>query len=218
MKIQPYVEKLNASEQYKEFHNKNHDAFLVAGFFVLDFETGMNVHQIDYYIPSQKKVAAFTLDSEVQVQILETAGEKTPERLDMKTNIDLDGIKGILEDEMKNRNITSEIKKVIAIIQNIEGKKVWSLNCILSGMEILKAHVDDESRTVLKMEKASVLDYIKKMPPQQLPEPTEEDIDAQIKELEKVKQAMENQKKEADSKESQAQKHQALMDEKRLNG
>jgi len=55
MKIQPYVEKLNTSKEYEEFQKKYNDAFLVAGFFVLDFETGQNIHQIDYYIPSDKK-------------------------------------------------------------------------------------------------------------------------------------------------------------------
>ena len=101
MKIQPYVEKLNTSKEYEEFQKKYNDAFLVAGFFVLDFETGQNIHQIDYYIPSDKKVAAFTLDDKVVVQLLDTVNEKVPEKLEMKTKIDLDALKGILDDEMK---------------------------------------------------------------------------------------------------------------------
>jgi hypothetical protein len=67
MKIGPYVTKLNESDAYKEFRQEYKDAFLVAGFFVLDFESGQNVHQIDYYIPSIKKVAAFNLDGKVDV-------------------------------------------------------------------------------------------------------------------------------------------------------
>jgi len=199
MKIQPYVEKLNASEEYKKFQGKYKDAFLVAGFFVLDFETGNNLHQIDYYIPSQKKVAAFTLDDKVVVQVLDTMNEKVPEKLDIKTNIDLDALKGILEDEMKNRNITEDIKKIIAVIQTIEGKKIWVLNCVLSGMEILKAHVEDESQTVLKMEKASVMDYMKKMPgagamQQQPKEPSPGDIDKQLEQLDKLKEVLKKEK------------------------
>ena len=199
MKIQPYVEKLNTSEEYKKFQGKYKDAFLVAGFFVLDFETGNNLHQIDYYIPSQKKVAAFTLDDKVVVQILDTMNEKVPEKLDIKTNVDLDALKGILEDEMKNRNITEDIKKIIAVIQTIEGKKIWVLNCVLSGMEILKANIEDESQTVLKMEKASVMDYMKKMPgaaamQQQPKEPSPGDIDKQLEQLDKLKEVLKNEK------------------------
>ena len=193
MKIQPYLEKLSLSKEYKKFRDKYTDAFLVAGFFVLDFETGQNMHQIDYYIPSEKKVAAFTLDEAVSIQIMETINEKTPEKLDVRTNTDLDELKGILEDEMKNRSMTEEIKKIIAVIQNIEGKKIWILNCVLSGMEILKSHVDDESKTVLKMERASILDLIKKLPGQgtKMPkEPTEEDIENQIQQLDKLKEVL----------------------------
>jgi len=203
MKIQPYVEKLSNSEAFKDFQKKYDDAFLVAGFFVLDFETGQNIHQIDYYLPSEKKIAAFTLDDKVVLQILDTMSpNKVPEKLDLRTNIDLEAIKGILQDEMKNRSITEEIKKVIAVIQTVEGKKIWILNCILSGMEILKAHIDDESKTVLMMEKASVLDYIRKVPRDALQqpqaEPTKEEIDKKIQQLDKLKEVLEKEKEETE--------------------
>ena len=201
MKIQPYIKKLNSSKEYKNFLKNNKDAFLVAGFFVLDFETGTNIHQIDYYIPSQKKVAAFSIDEKIDVRVLETINEKVPEKLDVKTNIDLDSLKGILEDEMKNRSITENVKKIIAVIQNLEGKKIWVLNCILSGMEILKAHVDDESETILSMEKASILDYIKKMPTESIlpKQVSKKDLEAQMKQLEKLKDQL-NKEKEKLSK------------------
>jgi DNA repair exonuclease SbcCD ATPase subunit len=212
MKIQPYVERLGTSKEYESFQKKYNDAFLVAGFFVLDFETGANLNQIDYYIPSTKKVAAFTLgEKDVEMKIMDTLNDKIPERLDMRTNVDLDAIKGILEDEMKNRNMTEDIKKIIAVIQNLEGKKTWILNCVLSGMEILKAHIEDESKTVLKMEKASVLEYIKKLPPSELPKPDKKEIDDQIKELEKVKKALEEENDKLDD----VRKHNALTREKK---
>jgi hypothetical protein len=199
MKIQPYIEKLHTSKEYKDFQKKYKNSFLVAGFFVLDFETGQNIHQIDYFLPSEKKVAAFTLDGDVELRVLETMNDKLPEKLDIKTKIDLDALKGILEDEMKNRSITESIKKVIAVIQTQDGKKMWILNCILSGMEILKAHIDDESQTVLKMEKASILDYIKKVPSQgqgeMAPRPLKkEDLDKQIEQLDKLKKELEKEK------------------------
>lgn len=164
MKIQPYISKLQNSTQYKEFQQKNKDAFLVAGFFVIDFESGRNVHQIDYYVPSKKKVAAFTVDKNVDLQLMSLLDKKVPEVLDMKTNIDLDVLKGIIEDEMKNRSITQGILKMIAVLQSVKGQKIWNVNCVLSGMDIVKVHVDDASETVLKMEKSSIMDYIKRVP------------------------------------------------------
>ncbi len=168
MKIAPYVEKLNASKQYHEFIKLNTDAFMVAGFFVLDFDAGQHIHQIDFYVPSKKKIAAFTLDGGVTLQLLTAMTKKKPEKLDIKTKTDLDALRGILEDEMKNRNITEEVKKIIAVLQTVEGKKIWNLNCILSGMGILRASVEDMTQSVLKMEKSSIFDYMKRIPGNQL--------------------------------------------------
>lgn len=168
MKIQPYVNKMNNSPEYKQFIKQNNDAFIAAGFFIIDFESGNNVHQIDLYVPSKKKVAAFTLDKKIMMQMMDLMHAKAPEKLDINTKIDLDALKGILEDEMKNRSITEEIKKIIAILQTVDGKKIWNLNCILSGMELLRVHVEDESKSILKMEKFSMLDFVKKMSPEQL--------------------------------------------------
>src|SRR3989344_5106266 len=129
MKIQPYVHKLQNSPVYRDFQQKYSDAFLVAGFFVLDFETGQNLHQIDYYVPSKKKFAAFTLDKKVIMQLLNSLDKKAPSELNMDTNIDLDALQGIIQDEMRNRSISQTIKKMIAVIQTREGKKVWNVNC-----------------------------------------------------------------------------------------
>ena len=205
MKIQPYVQKLETSEIYKKFRKDNNESFLVAGFFVLDYESGVNIHQIDYYVPSKKQVAAFNLDGEVEVRLLDMMSkEKVPEKLDLKTKVDLDALKGILEDEMKNRNITETIKKCVAVIQVVDGKKLWILNCVLSGMEILKAHVDDDSRTVLKMERASMLDYIKKMPgvqaqnPQAQQKVSKEQLQKQIEQLDKLKEQLQKEQSQID--------------------
>ncbi|HLC53823.1 MAG TPA: hypothetical protein VJK03_04745 [Candidatus Nanoarchaeia archaeon] len=168
MKIAPYVEKLNASKQYHEFMKSNGDAFIVAGFFVLDYDAGHHIHQIDFYVPSKKKIAAFTLDGGVTMQLLSVMAKKKPEKLDIQTKTDLDALKGILGDEMKNRNITEEVRKIIAVVQTVEGKKIWSLNCILSGMGILHASIEDTTQSVLKMEKSSMFDYIKQVPGSQL--------------------------------------------------
>lgn len=217
MKISPYVEKLEKSQEYKDFHKKYKDAFMAAGFFVLDLETSKNVHQLDFYVPSEKKIAAFSLDGDIKVQLLEAMNEKIPDKLDIKVKTDLDALYGILEDEMKNRGITEEIKKIVAVLQNIDGKVLWNLNCILSGMEILRANVDDESRSVLKMEKFSMLDLIKKVPGKALgnlgalqgkPEGkvTKTQVKDELKQIDKVEAALEKEKKELEKMVSKTEK------------
>ena len=207
MKIQPYVQKLESSAPYKKFRKSYNDAFLVAGFFVLDYESGANIHQIDYYVPSKRKVAAFNLDGEVEVRLLDMMHkEKVPEKLDLKTKVDLYTLKGILEDEMKNRNITESIKKCIAVIQVVDGKKLWILSCVLSGMEILKAHIDDDSRTVLKMERSSMLDYVKKIPMQQSQSSNKAELQKQIEQLDKLKEQLQKEESQLEKSNNQQEK------------
>ncbi len=196
MKIGPYVEKLENSKAYKEFRVKYPDNYMIAGFFILDLETGNNIHQIDFYVPSKKKIAAFSLDGEIKVELLNTVNEKIPEKLTLDTNIDLDALPGILTDEMHNRGISEQIRKIIAVIQNVNGERIWDLNCVLTGMEILRSHIEDKSETVLKIEKTSIVDIMKRMPSQtqlKMPE-KKEDVSEEIKKLEKLQSQIEKEK------------------------
>jgi len=212
MKIAPFVNKLNASKEYKEFIGKHPDSYMVAGFFVMDFESGNSLHQLDYYVPKAKKVAGFTIEPKVSLQMMELLNDKKPEKLEIDSKIDLEALQGILDDEMKNRGMTEDIKKIIAILQTIDGKKMWSVNCVLSGMSLLRAHIEDESKTVLKMEKSSMMDFVKKMPGSQLPaamggnagqevpmaqpagKVTKDQIKQQIDKLSKIEEAIEKEK------------------------
>lgn len=197
MKIKPYVDMLEKSKEYKDFKIKYPSSFMIAGFFVIDFEAGKNIHQIDFYVPSEKKIAAFTLDKGVTFQLLEmmTKSAKPPEKLDLNTNIDLDTLSGILTDEMRNRSMSENIIKMIAIIQSIEGKKIWNINCVLTGMEILKSHVEDESKTVLKIEKTSLIDIMKKIPKQGLAAPTtKKGVKEEMKKLDKLELEIEKER------------------------
>ena len=130
----------------------------------------INVNQIDFYVPSEKKIAAFSLDGAVDLKMLEAMGieGKIPEKLESETNMDIDELKGVLLDEMHNRGMSEDIKKIIAVLQNIDGKKIWNVNCILSGMEILRSHVEDSSKTILKVEKISLMDIMKRIPAEQM--------------------------------------------------
>ena len=199
MKIAPYVKKLENSKTYKDFRIKYPESFMAAAFFIIDLETGKNVHQVDFYLPKEKKFAAFSLDGGVQLKILDSFGSKVPEKLGLDTNIDLEALPGILTDEMHNRGISEEIRKIIAVIQNIKGKRIWNLNCILTGMEILRSHIEDESQSVLKIEKTSFLEIMKKMPVQQMQPQVgmpaaKGDIQDQLKKLSALQQELEKEK------------------------
>jgi len=163
MKIQPYFDKLKASKAYQDFISKNPNAYLSSGFFVLDFQTKENMHQIDYYIPEKEKMQTFILDSEeVTCKESDTINDSIPKKIEQQVNLDLDVLKGIIEDEMKNHTITTKLQKIIAIIQNIDGKLIWNLNCITTDMGVLKVHISDEDHSVIKFDKINLFDVMKK--------------------------------------------------------
>ncbi len=164
MKFSEFLKKVEGSKEFSEFKKKNPEAYLCAGFFVLDFEGGKNMDQIDFYIPKIKKIATFLIDENVKMKLSETLKEKKPlEKLTGKIKIDLESLKGIVEDEMKNRTITAEIKKIIAVIQNVEGKPIWILNCMTSSLGLLKVKVDDSDSSILEFEKLNMMDFIKRV-------------------------------------------------------
>jgi len=163
MKIQPYIEKLNNSQTFKKFTTKHPDAFFSAGFFVLDFVEKKNLHQIDYYLPKEKKMATFALDGNVQMKKSETANKKVPGKIHEDIKLDLDILKGVVTDEMKNRSITKKIQKIIAVLQKVDGKLIWNLNCITTDMGVIKVHLEDKSRSILKFEQINLFDVVKKL-------------------------------------------------------
>ena len=164
MKIQPYIDKLNNSNEYKKFIEKNPNAYFSAGFFVIDFEENKNIHQIDYFIPDTKKMMTFVLDSDkVETKESEASNDKTPDKITEKINIDLDTLKRIVEDEMKNNTVTKKIQKIIAVLYKLDGKVIWNLNCITTDMGMMKVHIEDKSHDILRFDKINLFDAVKKL-------------------------------------------------------
>ncbi len=163
MKIQPYLDKLNNSKEFQNFKSKNPEAYMSAGFFVLDFAEKKHLHQIDYYNPKSKDMATFALDSKIEMKKAQPQNKKIPEQITEEINLDLDTLKGLVQDEMKNNTITSKLQKIIAIVQKVDGKLVWNLNCITTDMGIIKVHIDDKTHSILKFEKVNLFDIVKKI-------------------------------------------------------
>ena len=163
MKLDHYIKRVEESSEYKKFKDEHKKAYLCAGFFVLDYEQGKHMHQIDYFIPGKKKIATFILEEGVNMKISEQAMKKKLAEIKIEPKIDIDALKGIVEDEMKNRTITQQIKKIIAVFQVLDEKPIWILNCITDGLGILKVQVDDENSSILQFEKINLLDIMKKI-------------------------------------------------------
>ena len=164
MNFSQTIKQIEKSPAFANFKKQYEDAYLCAGFFVLDYESSDEQcqQQLDYSL-KDGTIFTFILNSEITIKKAETIKkEKLPE-LNKKIKVDLDDVEKILGDELQNKKIKNKINKIIAVLQNYQGKQIWNLNCILAGMEILQMHINSETGEILKSEKRSMFDFIKKI-------------------------------------------------------
>jgi len=205
MKFEHYLNKLHESKEFKKFKQKNPKAYLAAGFFVLDLETDKHLHQIDYFLPN-KKIATFLLDGGMKVKISDQAIKKKLPEIKEKPKTDIDSLKGIVEDEMKNRSITERIRKIIAILHVMDNKLIWNLQCILDGLSILLVHIDDSDQSILKFERHSLMELIRAVPSLETTQPVEEKRKISKDEIKKIKEMLSSLKEKSEESKGKVKK------------
>lgn len=158
------LKQIESSPAFTNFKKQHKDAYLCAGFFVIDYQ-GENQQQLDYSLKNGD-IFTFILNNEITVKEAETIEGKKQQKLlalEKEIEVDLERVEEIVERKMRQEKINNKIVKVIAVLQKYEGKQIWNLNCILSGMEILKLHIDADNGEILKSEKRSMFDFIKRV-------------------------------------------------------
>ena len=165
------LEQIETSEAFKNFKEKNPKIELCAGFFIIDYEQNKNQQQLDYCL-ADGKIFTFILNPETKEIIIKQAEkiemqDKKLEKLgklnpDIKA--DLDDVEKILSEKLKQKKIDKKLNKTIAILHKSSetNKQIWNLNCMLAGLEILQVQIDTETGEILKFEKKSMFDFIKK--------------------------------------------------------
>jgi len=167
MNFSQTLEKIESSDAFKNFKEKHPDAKLCAGFFVLDYQQQANQQQLDYILKNNK-IFTFIINKEnkeitiKEAETIEGHREKLP-AIKKETKIDLNDVEQIVKEKMQEEKINNKIDKIIAVLQKHENKMIWNLNCMLEGMGILQVHIDCSDGRVLKFEKKSLFDFIKRM-------------------------------------------------------
>lgn len=169
MTFKETYELITASEKYKEFIEKNPEAELVAGFFIIDFFSNDNKRSLDYKIG--EKIYTFSLrdDNSIKFEedkLMETEKNPNPslERISHKIKVDLDELKSTAQIKALDNGISAKFSKIIAVLQkpSKESKQIWNLTCMLDGLIILHILVDSETGNVDKFERKSMMDLIRK--------------------------------------------------------
>jgi hypothetical protein len=159
MNIKEMQAVIESTQGYREFMEKYPDAYLAIGFFIIDFDNeSATQKQLDYYIPSRKKIGSFDLLGNYKVS--EQLVEK--ELLPMgNATLGVDEVIEIVKSELNKREILLGLQKVIAILSRIDMELSWSVNVILTTTDFIKMKVKDDDSSVGKFEMINLASLIK---------------------------------------------------------
>ncbi len=167
MKAAHYIKEVKKSRAFKDFAAEDSGAYLCSLFFIRDFNGPQNETQVDFYSPKAKNIVSFKVGKGIErIPVPKKAFTIThkkfvPKPLNENIKMDLDALKPTLMDEMHNRDMTYEIEKILAILNVMDNRAVWNCTSFLKGLGLLQAHVEDQSQSVLFMEKKSLLDMMR---------------------------------------------------------
>ena len=169
------LNKIESSKVFKDFKEKNPDAELCAGFFVLDFLSNDTRETLDYKLEQGKKVFTFSLKGDditfSEDELIESEGKPKLKKIKPSVNVEVEELKSIAGTKKLDEGLASPMHKIIAVLQihehkseegQAEERQVWNLTCILDGLQILHILVDSDSGQIIKFEKKSMMDFIKK--------------------------------------------------------
>ena len=154
------LKQIEESDAFKNFKEKNEEAYLCAGFFIIDYQAGKDQQQLDYSLKNGK-IFTFLLDKEVQFKEAETIKTEKLPKISSSIKVDLAEVEEIVGKKLKDDK--TKINKIIAVLQKDKDKEIWNLSCMMEGFGILQVHIDAESGEVLKFEKRNMFDFVKQI-------------------------------------------------------
>ena len=162
MNFQFYLEKLQNSQEYKDFVKENPKAYPCSGFFTIDKEGSDNQRHIDFYIPGGKNIFSFKLGDEIEKVVINMISEKAPEEINLNVDFNFEKVEELIQDDMVKNNIKSKLQKIMISLQNFEGKEILVCTVFISMLGILKVHIDIDKNKVTLFEKKSFFDMVRK--------------------------------------------------------
>ena len=159
--------RLEKSREFQNFQAQNPDAFLCAGFFIMNFKTQVFEYSLDYR--NDKQIFTFKIPEREEQQVVMQAEEiiqvenkKPLEKITLDVQLDIEDLKEIIEKALENNSIKNKLEEFIAVLQKIDSSLVWHLTCICEGFTILNVIINPETGAITKFEKKNLLDFIKK--------------------------------------------------------
>ena len=176
MNFQFYLEKLYSSEDFQKFIEENKDAYLCSCFFVIDNEKGDNKQHFDYFLPTDKKMFSFKIESDCEKVPVEYFGTQGCTPKNIQEDISTEGIPAKISDnydfsfaeieklvleKMEEEGVKSKIQNILLSLQNVDGKDVLLGTVFISALGMIKVRIDLEDMSISEFEKKSFLDMFK---------------------------------------------------------
>lgn len=165
MNFQFYLEKLQSSEEFQRFIQKNPDAYVCSGFFSISKDVKSKSdekNQIDYFIPSSKEMFSFELENEIKLTPMQIFDKRTPEEISA-IDFDFNEIEEIIQKEMEKNEINKKIQKILLSLQKLDGKDFLIGTIFISNLGILRMNIDIQANKIVLFEKKSFFDFVRKI-------------------------------------------------------
>ena len=167
MKTLQFINKVKESQGYNDLMKEDSKSYLCSLFFTRDYQEKKNETQVDFYSPKKDVIISFKVDKKVERIRLDKKAETIahkkfiPKPLGNKIKMGIEEIRPTLMDEMHNRSMADEINKLMVVLHIMDERIVWNCTGFLKGLGLIQAHVEDESESVLFMEKKNFFDLLK---------------------------------------------------------
>lgn len=153
MKIAEIHSEIVGGEKFKRFISENSDAFLCSGLFVLESEEkASDKVQLNFYIPSEKKLASVDYPFG-ELKVHEEEVEEQEKLKDFGSlKLDVLDLNNFVEEKFGKK-----FNKIIAVLS----KDAWDLTCLDGMLGMCRVKVDAYSGDILDESTGSLNDIIR---------------------------------------------------------
>lgn len=165
MELKQALKKLEESQEFKKWHQKNKSTYFSYAFKILQ-EMDPDEWQIGFYNKKKDRITTFVIGSGIKVR----AEEEVFKKEDTKVNeIQLDKVKIAFEDaiakagKFQAENFPKDKSvKTIAILQNIkELGNIWNITYLTEAFNTLNMKIDASTGKVLEHKLSSIFSFRK---------------------------------------------------------
>ena len=167
MELKSALKKLENSEEFENWNNKNKDSFFSYAFKMLE-GSNSSPWQLGFYHKTTDKLTTFTIEeSEIKMQQEEDIF-KEPDvevmRVDIKNaKIPFKKILKKAVDFQKKKYPNELVSKTIAILQNLEEYgTIWNITYVMHSFKTLNLKINPENGKITSYNLESLMNFIKK--------------------------------------------------------